>query len=165
MNHSYRKAWLCLFPALLSGAVCWADDLDSPEAKKLLAAPLVQVAADGSIPAGPAKPDVVGDPAFRKLSIERDDEHHRLVVSGVICSTNSGFDVQDAVVYVGYSNGFLRLAAISNMKGEVLFSASPTQATTSGKNAVATHLYVCHYFAGYSNPASKTILREYKIPQ
>jgi hypothetical protein len=122
--------------------------------------PLVEVSSDGAI--SPLRESTkanlaIGHPAFKTLSIERiarrdPDGGAYWRVSGTIVSTNAGFPVKDAVVYVKASSGHWTLKAISNLKGEVLFTVPLTSA----------YIYFATHATGLPSPSQGTVLREYK---
>lgn len=125
--------------------------------------PLVEVLADNTVKEvdeyGGSLP--IGYPAFLKLESKKANEKNTLIVTGSICSTNSGGLRQGAAVYVGYSNGHIGLVAMSNLNGEVLFSVAPTVGPDT-KQILPTHLYVATH--PLNTPSLKgAILRKYSL--
>jgi len=183
-------SFLCILLVLQSRGLCQGIDPGSIDSASWIKGPLVKVSPDVSassviksahgdiraslveewayvsvsdVPKSEILP--IGLPAFQKLSIEKRDvgpgEDPRWIVSGVICGTNAAPRMSNIAVYLGYPNGQLVLAALSNLKGEVLFDASlqAKWATSSGK-AVAP---VCLYIGGMISPSDGSILRKYKF--
>jgi hypothetical protein len=140
-----------------------ADTTDpgSVDSASWLKGPLVEVLADGSLKEG--KPFAVGFPAFRKLTIRRDPENVFWIVSGTICSTNSGGVNERAAVYAGGVGGLFNFVAMSNLRGEVHFSVYPMR-DSQGKTVVPTFLYVTDHPI-MSPSLVGEILRQYPLRQ
>ncbi len=104
---------------------------------------MVKVAADGTL--AKEAPDEwqqhpVGFPAFEQLSIRKDEKNSGWIVSGTVCSTNSGMRYQGVAVYVFYGQ-WAKLIGMSDMKGEVLLRISPST-NKEGKSVVPDFLFV-----------------------
>ena len=69
--------------------------------------------------------------------------------------------MEGAAIYAGYAGGHFRFVAMSNMKGEVLFSVSPMQ-DSDGKPIVPTQLYVVRHPIIAPTPKGG-ILRKYDL--
>src|SRR5215207_4228582 len=136
----------CLLITLITATQCLRaatapepGSVDSPSWRK---GPLVEIQRDGSTL--PAKPPIaIGEPAFQTLTIRKESDATKEYwsVSGVVCSTNAGGTVQGAAIYAGYANRSFELVAMSNLKGDVLFTVTP-MADRDGKPIMPTHLYV-----------------------
>jgi hypothetical protein len=141
---------------------CLAQDPGAVDSTSWRKGPLVKVSADGSISEVPkAELDnlPVGFPAFQKLSVTR--RENRWIVSGTTCSTNTGSVKPSVAIYVCYDNGQFSLAAISNLKGEVLFDA--TTADTKGKTVSPAYLFIAGHVSGAFSVSPGTILRKYQF--
>lgn len=149
--------FLILF--IVSGHMHAADVLHSGWVK----GPLMEVLADSSLKEvdeyGGSIP--IGFAAFEKLAIRKDPETNAWIVSGTVCSTNAGGAEQGKAIYAGYADGHFELVAMSNLKGEVLFSVSP-MAGTDAKPIVPTHLYIERY-PFTATPRTGEILRRYLL--
>lgn len=130
--------------------------------------PLMEVAADGSVKAPDEKSwamQPVGHPAFATLSVRQrpvKEGDARWTVSGTLVSTNAGGPVPERAVYVVYDNGVWHLAAMSNLKGEVLFEAFASR-DREGKLLKPTHLYVGGHVSGVPRPQTGALLRQYRF--
>jgi hypothetical protein len=81
-----------------------------------------------------AKKEMAGHPMFEKLKVQRltsgsepkvpSDE--RWIVSATVVSTNAGGTVQGTPIYIGHDDGPPTLVAMSNRRGEIDFTVSPT---------------------------------------
>ncbi|WP_075090900.1 rhodanese-like domain-containing protein [Haloferula sp. BvORR071] len=104
---------------------------------------MVNVTADGSL--AKEAPDEsqqhpVGFPAFEQLSIRKDEKNGGWIVSGTVCSTNSGIRYQGVAIYAIYGQ-WTKLIGMSDMKGEVLLRIS-SSADKEGKTVTPDFLFV-----------------------
>jgi hypothetical protein len=102
----------------------------------------------------------IGFAAFQKLAIRSGLKENSWIVSGTVCSTNAGGTKQGTAIYAGYSGGQLLLVAMSNLKGEVLFSVSPMW-DKEGKTVAPTHLYIGE--SPHNTLLKGTIMRRYVL--
>jgi hypothetical protein len=125
--------------------------------------PLVEVQADNSVKEvdeyGGRIP--IGQPAFEKLTIRKGPEKNTWIVSGTVCSTNAGGVEQGVAIYAGYAGGHFRFVAMSNLKGEVLFSVSP-MTDRDAKPILPTHLYVTGHPVPAPTPKG-AVMRRYVL--
>jgi hypothetical protein len=152
-----------------NGFACQGDVISKhPQAQGIqedgwINGPLVEVLADSIVKEVDEYSGMlpIGHPAFHKLEINKANETNTLIVTGIVCSTNSGGLRQGAAVYVGYSNGHIGLVAMSNLNGEVLFSVAP-MVGSDAKQIVPTLLYVASH--PLFTPSLKgAILRKYSL--
>jgi hypothetical protein len=108
-----------------------------------LQAPLVQVLGDGSPKEvkdeGAVTP--TGFPAFQKLVVRKESQDDTWIVSATVCSTNAVAPKEGSPIYARYPGGLFILVALSNLKGDVLFSVSRMTGADGLSNS-PTHLYV-----------------------
>lgn len=120
-------------------------DPGSVDSESWVKAPLTFKKQDGSVaevPKETLEQMPAGFPALHRLSIKREpEEKERWIVSAITVSTNAGGPRSEVPIYIRYEDGQWELAALSNLKGEVLFRVSP-RPLHSGKTAKPAHLYV-----------------------
>ena len=124
------------------------------------AGPLVVVSKNGSLTAAPTDLPF-GHPAFRDLTIRKDPENNRWVISGTVCSTNTGSPWEGAVIYAGYPDHDFRPVAMANLKGEVSFSVRPIGGADS-KPRLPTDLYIAPHPIMNSS-LEGVVLRKYPL--
>jgi len=81
-----------------------------------------------------AKKEMAGHPMFEKLKVQRltsesepkAGSNERWLISATVVSTNSGMTVQGTPIYIGHGDRVPILRAMSNWRGEVSFTVSPT---------------------------------------
>ncbi len=105
--------------------------------------PLVEVLADNTVKEVDEYGGtfVIGHPAFQKLAIRKGKEKDTWIITGAICSTNAGLNIQGAAIYAGYAGGHIGLVAMSDLNGEVLFSLYPLK-DSDANPIVPMYIYV-----------------------
>lgn len=161
MNSNFLITGLLLILLTCSAAFAQVPGDQSPWVN----GPLVEVTANGSVAHVPKEKLKIlpfGFPVFQFITIKQRDTEQRWIISASVISSNSGNNVSDAAVYVRYDNGLWKLAALSNLKGNVLFEISD-QATALGKPAKPVFLYIAQSITGLPGPVEGTYLRQYDL--
>jgi hypothetical protein len=95
---------------------------------------LVKVLANGAFDEN-EKPRLAGHPMFEKLKVQRlipseseqkTGSNERWIISATVVSTNAGGTVQGTPIYIGHDDRPPTLVAMSNRRGEIDFTVSPT---------------------------------------
>ena len=156
--------------SFIAGTLCIVDGSDGIVRK----GPLMEVLAGGTLKKLDEYRATVpaGFPGFQKLAIRKDQERNAWIISGTVISTNSGGLLEGIRIYAGYGDGRFDLVAMSNLKGEVLFSVFPIALTDALKQRaslfggapfkVPAHLYIGEPVSTAPSLVGET-LREYRL--